>query len=113
MTRNQASVVQVVQRAFTFSLRPVLRMHGPVSVVQLIQGYLQAQILDPQTPRLPGPPCIFGSSFGKEYDSLLEQRMLSGQWVFVGYGCRTLQWMLRYETSQTFIVALTVRVEAP
>jgi hypothetical protein len=41
---------------------------------------------------------------------MLEHRMLRARWIYVGYGCRTLQWMLRYETSQTFIFALWVRV---
>ena len=70
----------------------------------------QAQILDPQTPRLPGPSCVFGGSLEKDYDLMLEHRMLSGQWILVDHGCRTLQWMLSYETSQTFILALLVRV---
>ncbi len=44
---------------------------------------------------------------------MLEQRMLHSKWIFVGYGCRTLQWMLRFETSQTFIVSLQVCVFMP
>ena len=88
-----------------FSLR---LLHCLVTTVWLTQSCLQAQILDPQTPRLPGLPCVFGNSNGNEYDAMLEHRMLSGKWIFVGYGCKTLQWMLRFETSQTFIVALLV-----
>ena len=39
---------------------------------------------------------------------MLAQQMLNGNWIFVGYGCKTLQWMLRFEASQTFIVSLLV-----
>jgi hypothetical protein len=47
-----------------------------------------------------------------DYDVMLEHQMLRGQWLVVSHGCRTLQWMLHYETSQTFILALSVRFTA-
>jgi hypothetical protein len=84
--------------------------HGSAPTFQLNPDDPQEQILDPQTPRLPGPACVFSSSSEKDYDVMLENQMLHGQWIFVGYGCRTLQWMLRHETSQTFVFALWVRV---
>lgn len=72
-------------------------------------GYgVQLQVLDPQTLRIAKPECFFRGAEEAEYDEALVKRMLDGHWLDVGFGCLTVKYILQYETSQTFVLALTV-----
>lgn len=68
----------------------------------------QRQVLEPQTARMHAPACAFGGAAEEEYDGALVKRMLAGSWLGAGFGCRTVQYMLRHEASKTFVLALTV-----